>query len=134
VFVGDSLLAIAEDGGLELHRAGFVGTVDVAEGGGKQETAQRLEGFIDGEHVLRGGVELVGRGAGGVVAVLFATNDAGFHLEDDAQLSTFLEEFFGKFHVVGQWQFRGIQHVALEQGALALGDALARGVKQRAQE
>lgn len=57
VFVGHGFLAVAKDGGLEFDGTGFVGTVHVSEGGGEHELADAVEGLVDGEHVLRGGIK-----------------------------------------------------------------------------
>lgn len=134
VFVGDGFLAIAEDRRLELHRAGFVGAVDVAKGRGKHEPAEPVERLVDFQHVLGGRVELVGGHVGRVVAVLLAADDAGLDLEDDPEGGAFDEQVLGKREVFRQRELAGIQHVALEQRPLAGGKPLTRRVEQRPEE
>jgi len=134
VLVHDGFLAVLEDGWLEFHRARLVGAVNVSEGGCEDEATDRLKCFVDFNHVLRGGIEFFDREAGGIVAVLFATNAAGFDFEDDAELGTFLEEFLGDFEVFIELNNRAIEHVGLEKRALAGGDALAGSLQQRLEE
>ena len=134
VLVGDGLLSVLEDGGLQFHRAGFVGAVDVAEGGGEEEAADRLECFVDVDHVFGGRVKFLSGEAGGIVTVFFTTNAAGFDFEDDVEFGTFLEEFFGDGEVFGEFDDGAVEHVALEEGAFAFGDALAGGFEKRLEE
>lgn len=134
VFVGDGFLAIAKDGRLEFHSTGFVGTVNVTEGGSEQEAADRLKGFVNFHHVFRGGIEFFDRKARGIVAVFFAADATGFDFKNDAELGALFEELFGNFEVLLQIYDRAIEHVRLEQRAFASGDALARGLKERLEE
>ena len=134
VLVGHCFLAVPEDGWLEFHGAGFVGAVDVAECGGKEEATEGLECFVDVDHVLGSRVQFLSRKSGGVVAVFLATHAASLDLENDVELGAFLEEFLGDGKVLGEVDHRAIEHVALEEGALSFRDAFAGGLEKRFQE
>ena len=118
VLTGDGGLAIFEDGRLEFHCAGLVAAVHVSKGGGKHKTAEGAECLIDGEHVFRGGVELVIGDTAGVVAVLFSTDDAGFHLQDDVEPGALFHEGHGLVDVVLQAEFGAVKHVAVKEVTL----------------
>lgn len=126
VFGDDGVLAFFEDVGAEFDGAGFVGSVDVAEGGGEHVAADATEGFVNGEHVLRGGVEFFVGEAGVVVAVFLAADDAGLDFEDDFVAGALGEEFFGEFHILGQGEFGGVEHVGVEE-VVEAGGAAAGG-------
>ena len=134
ILVGDNFLAVAEDGGLELDRAGLVGAVDVAESSGKHEAADGIEGLVDLHHILGRGVELFGGEAGGVVTIFFATDAAGFDFKDDVELDALLQKLGGDLHVLIKFHHGAIEHVGLEKRAFAFGDALAGGIEKRAEE
>jgi len=134
VLVHDGFLAIAEDAWLQLHRAWLVGTVDVAEGSGKEEAAEWLERFVNFHHVLRRGVELFARETGCVVAVFLTTDTAGFDFEDDAELGALLEEGFRDLEVFLQVDHGAVEHVGLEKWSFASGDALAGGLEEGLEE
>ena len=119
VFGGDGSLAILEDGGLEFDGAGLVGAVDVAKGGGEHEAADAVEGFIDGDHVFRGGVELVIGDAGGVVTVFFTADDASLDFENDVERGALFKEFLGDFDVLFEAEFGAVEHVGVEEIAFA---------------
>lgn len=134
VLGGNGGLTVAQDGRLELDGAGLVSAVNVTESSGKKEAADGLKGFVHGDHVFWRGVELVGRNARGVVTVFFATDDASFDFEDDIELDAFFEQFLGNAEIFLEGEFRAVKHVALEQGAFASGDALARSLEERLEE
>ena len=68
------------------------------------------------------------------MSVLFSTDAAGFNFENDVELGTFLEQAFGDFQVLIEFHDRAVEHVGVEKWAFACGDALARGIEQRAEE
>ena len=45
----------------ELHCARLVGAVHIAKGGGEHVPANALQALVHGKHVLRGGIEFLGR-------------------------------------------------------------------------
>ncbi len=134
ILVGDDFLSVAEDGGLELDRAGLVSAVHVSEGRGKHEAPDRLEGFVDLHHVLGSGVQFLGGEAGGVVTVFFSTDATGFDFEDDVELDAFFEEFGGDLHVLIEIDNRSVEHVGLEKRAFSFFLALAGSVEERSEE
>ena len=81
--LGDELLRVVEDLGLEAHVARRVDAVDVAEGGRDRELAVRdlREGLVDLPDLLRLRVELGGINIRIVDAVLLAARDAELHLK-----------------------------------------------------
>ena len=102
VFVHDGLLTIAQNGGFEFHCARFVSTVNIAECGGEEEAADRLQCFVNGDHVFGGGVKFFSGDARGVVAVFFATDHASFDFEDDVEFGAFLEKLLREIEVFGE--------------------------------
>ena len=81
--LGDELLRVVEDLGLEAHVARRVDAVDVAERGRDRELAVRhlAEGLVDLPDLLGLRVELRRVDVGVVDAVLFASGDAELHLK-----------------------------------------------------
>lgn len=134
MLVHHGFLTVTENLGLELHGTGLVHAVYVAEGGGKHEFTQAVEGLVGEEHVLGGGVELGCVLAAVVYAVLFAADNADLDFENDADFGAFLEHLLGDLEVLSHGQRGGIQHVGVEQGAFAFGNALLGFGDERAQE
>ena len=108
--------------------------MNVSEGRSEHEAADWVERFVNLHHVLGRGVELLGREAGGVVTIFFSTDAAGFDFEDDVEFDTFLKEFCRDLHVLIEFHYGAIEHVGLEKGAFALGDALTGSVEKGTEE
>ena len=70
----------------------------------------------------------------GAALVAVRSNAAGFDFQNDVQLRALFQQHLGNGEVFFEGNHRAIEHVALEQGALALGDALAGGLQQGLQE
>ena len=92
----------------QFHGPRLVVAVHVAEGRREHIPAQAVQGFVNGEHVFRGGVEFIGRLIGVIHAVFLAADHARFHFQNDFVLRTEFEKLFGECDVLVQGQLRGI--------------------------
>mmetsp|Transcript_43752 Transcript_43752/g.115710 ORF Transcript_43752/g.115710 Transcript_43752/m.115710 type:complete len:400 (+) Transcript_43752:317-1516(+) len=137
------LLEGVEQVRLQLHVAGLVHAVHVAEGGGDGELlGDGREGVPDKLHVRSGGVQLGVVHAGVVHAVLDAAGDADLHLQDDlhgrhplqvlrADANVLLVRLLGEVeHVAGEERLPGRLEVLLVEieHAVEPGQQLLRAV------
>ena len=135
VFAGDGVLSLLEDVGPQLDGAGLVRAVHVAKRRGEHVAADAVEALVNGEHVLGRGVKFLRRHVlGSGRAVFLAADNAGLDLEDDLVGGAQLEVFFRDGHVLLERQDGGVEHVALEQVALAVGAPLGRRLDERLEE
>ena len=127
---GNSFLAVVEDTWLENNVAWLVNAVYVTEGSGQHKDAEFIQGVVGVNHVFGGGVELVFADTAGVVTVFFTANNADFNFEDDVELFALSSVLTAYLEVFFHAQFRTVEHVALEQAALASSNALAACFEQ----
>ena len=83
MLVSHRFLTIAKDGRLELYRTWLISTMHVTECRSEEEATNRLECFVNFDHVFGCGVEFFCRKTGCVVTVFFAADAACFNFEDD---------------------------------------------------
>ena len=131
IFGDDGGLTILEDLRPQLDGTGLVVSMHVAESRCKGKTANRMQGFVDCQHVLRGGVKMLFGGIFGARGTVFLTShNTGFHFEDDLIFCSKGQVFLGKSDVLIQWQDGGIQHVVLEQVVFATSAPCCRCLNQ----
>jgi len=128
----DVLLRFAEDGRGELHVAGGVHAVHVAEGGGDGEHAggDRVELGVHLVDLLGLGVEVLLGDVGVVDAVLLAAGDADLNLEEAVDLAHALEVLLGDLHVLLDGLLGEVEHVGGEEGLAVLGEVLLVGLEE----
>jgi hypothetical protein len=132
----ERLLAVGEDLRAQLDSAGRIETVHVAEGR-RQQIAPAPTGSQDvgdAQQICRRRVQAVAADALAADAVLLTADHTALNLEHDAQLAAPVEQLGGHPQVLLERQRRAVEHVRVEQQALATVHLLARGRKQRAQE
>mmetsp|Transcript_42498 Transcript_42498/g.92337 ORF Transcript_42498/g.92337 Transcript_42498/m.92337 type:complete len:297 (+) Transcript_42498:403-1293(+) len=126
----DVLLGIAQDRRRQLHVAGRVHTVHVAERGSDRVAlgGDGLQGLVHLQDLLRLGVEVLLGDVRVVDAVLLTTGDAQLHLQQDAHGLHLLEVLLADLQVLGDGLLRQIEHVRREQGLALLLEELLVGL------
>ena len=121
---GDLFLDGAEDLRAQLHVAGLVHAVHIAEGEGGQVAAllTHAESLNGLEGILGGGVELLVDLPDNTV--FFAADDTDLNLEDRVRLHGELKHLLGDFKVLIKRHGRTVPHVRLEGREATLGDLL----------
>mmetsp|Transcript_86871 Transcript_86871/g.137786 ORF Transcript_86871/g.137786 Transcript_86871/m.137786 type:complete len:253 (+) Transcript_86871:76-834(+) len=111
--LGDVLLSLIQDGGLQLHIAWLVHAMDVAKGcgDGEETIGNFAQGVVDLENLLGFGVQVFRVRIFVVDAVLFTTCDSQFHLQAAVDLRHALHVFHANLDVLFQWLLGQVQHV-----------------------
>ena len=127
-------LDVLEDFRAELHAAGLVNAVDVAEGQGRDVAAvlAGTQGLDGGQGVFDGGVQLLVDLV--LDAVFLATDGADFNFEDHLGGGGALQQFAGDAQVVLQGLGGAVPHVGVEDRVAAGLDLGLGGCEQRQDE
>mmetsp|Transcript_74045 Transcript_74045/g.187264 ORF Transcript_74045/g.187264 Transcript_74045/m.187264 type:complete len:257 (-) Transcript_74045:890-1660(-) len=109
----DVLLRVVQDHWLELHVAGRIHSMNVAESGsnGKVAVGYGRQRLVHLPNLLRLGVQAAGIHVRVVNAILLTTRDAKLHLQEQVHLCHALEVLFADGDVLLQRLLRQVKHV-----------------------
>ena len=105
-----------QDDGLQLHVAGFINTVHVAERGGDGEVrADLAQLFVSVSHILGLRIEARAVDAGVIDTVFLAAGDTELDFEGHLQLGHAGQILLADFNVLFQGFFGEVEHVGAEE-------------------